>query len=424
MTAVTLKEFRLPAALAERRYRILAEVSEYFTLTMREINRLIAYPRSFMKPLLLFFAAGWIFISSSAQGVETAHARLFCVSPQFQPAVASGSAGVQWRISLTTLSSGINGELAPSFLTTNYTHSAYVEIHEDLFDETDQGVIGLDVPLGGDANGNGFPDFFEIAQGVTNQTSVGELDSYSFYSSGDSFQATWNRAAGSVTGTCSFQVYDYYGYPNTIQFNFTFNILEYTGPLTYTPGAGTVSAAINLTQTGNPANTLQGAVNFDKSVADQFNTLTNQPGGWTNAALQTLAFDSEIFSRDPAWPTNYYGYVYFNDGDPATGDADYQLWLLSIDDTNDADADGVPDFSDDPASVTPPRAPTLSLALGQTNVLLTISGDTGHTNLIQAATSLISADWQTASSLVLTNDPQTVSLPLPSQPTFWRVLAQ
>jgi len=377
-----------------------------------------------MKPLLLFFAAGWLFISSAARGAETAHARLYCLSPQFQQAVASGSAGVQWRMNLTTLPSGINGELAPYFLTSSYTHSAYVEIHEDLFDETDQGVIGLDVPSGDDANGNGFPDFFEIAEGVTNQTSAGELDSYNFYSSGDSFQATWNRAAGSVTGACSFQVYDYYGYPNTIQFNFTFTILEYTGPLTYTPGTGSVSAGINLTQTGNPGGTLQGAMNFDKSAADRFNTLTNQPGVWTNAALQTLAFDSEIFSHDSTWPTNYYGYVYFSDGDPATSDADYQQWLLSIDDTNDADADGVPDFSDDPASVAPPRAPMLSLASGQTNLLLTISGDIGHTNLIQAATSLISADWQTASSLALTNDPQTVSLPLPSQPTFWRVLAQ
>ena len=87
-----------------------------------------------------------------------------------------------------------------------------------------------------------------------------------------------------------------------------FTLLEYTGPLTYTPGSNTVSAAVSLTQTGNPANTLKGPIVFMKSSTDRFNTLTNQPGIWTNAALQTLSFDSEIFSRGiPTWPTNYVG---------------------------------------------------------------------------------------------------------------------
>ena len=151
----------------------------------------------------------------------------------------------------------------------------------------------------------------------------------------------------------------------------SFTLIEYTGPLTYTPGSNTVSAAVNLTQTGNPANTLHGPIVFAKSSTDRFNTLTNQPGVWTNASSQTLSFDNEIFSRDiPTWPTNYVGYVYFADGDPSTASPDYQLWVLSINDTNDANANGIPDFSDNPASVTPPRAPHLSLAPGSTNLLL------------------------------------------------------
>ena len=73
----------------------------------------------------------------------------------------------------------------------------------------------------------------------------------------------------------------------------------------------------------------------------------------------------------------------------------------------------------------PPRAPTLSLAPGQTNLWLTIGGDIGHTNLIQEIDSLASTNWQTIVSLTLTNDPQTVSLPLPvSRTGFWRALAQ
>jgi hypothetical protein len=375
-----------------------------------------------MKKLFILAAVVWLLGSTTGYSVEMAHARLFCYSLQFQQATTYDSYGFRWQLNLTTLSSGDNGELAPYFLTTSYTHSSYVEIYSELYDETDQGAIGLNVPDGGDANGDGFSDFFEVSQGVTNLTSSGVLESQDFYpGNGTTFQATWNRAAGSTTGTCSFQVYDPSEPLNSIQYTINFNLLEYTGPLTYTPGSNTVSANINLTQTGNPANTLQGPILFDKSPTNRFNTLINRPGFWTNAAMQTLTFTNEIFSRDPTWPTNYYGYVEFADGDPSTADPDYTLWVLSIDDTNDANGNGIPDFSDDVTTVLP-TAPQLSLGLGVTNVLLTISGDVGRTNEIQETTSLISAQWQTTLSLVLTNSPQVVSLPLPSgQTKFWRV---
>jgi hypothetical protein len=146
---------------------------------------------------------------------------------------------------------------------------------------------------------------------------------------------------------------------------------------------------------------------------------------WTNAASQTLSFTSKVFSRNTSLHTNYAGNVFFADGDPSTASPDYQPWVLSIDDTNDANANGIPDFSDDPASVTPPRAPHLSLTLGSTNLLLTISGSVGHTNQIQEIGSLTSTNWQMTQSFLLTNDPQVVSLPLPAgTPKFWRVVAQ
>ncbi|HEV2327891.1 MAG TPA: hypothetical protein VGY56_03775 [Verrucomicrobiae bacterium] len=98
--------------------------------------------------------------------------------------------------------------------------------------------------------------------------------------------------------------------------------------------------------------------------------------------------------------------------------------MLSIDDTNDANANGIPDFSDNPA-VALPRVPHLSLARGPTNLLLTVSGSVSHTNQIQQIGSLSSTNWQTTLSFLLTNDPQMVSLPLPAgTPKFWRVVAQ
>jgi hypothetical protein len=367
-----------------------------------------------MKRFLILLTAAWLLCPTINYGSETAHARLYCESLRFQQGTTFGG-----TLDLSTIvGPPFNGELAP--YSGNTRGSSFALNYGGLGNIN--GVIYVDLPLGVDANGNGFDDFFEVAQGVTTTVTSG---SYSTDISSGTVTATWSRSAGSKDGTCQLDLNDdTYGDLGTYICPFT--VLEYTGPLTYTPGSNTVSATISLAQTGNSANTLQGPVTFVKSSTDHFNTLTNQPGVWTNTALQTLSFDSEIFSRGiPTWPTNYIGYVFFADGDPTTASSDYQLWVLSIDDTNDANANGIPDFSDDPASVTPPRVPHLSLALGKTNLLLTISGSVGHTNQIQEIGSLTLTNWQTTLAFLLTNDPQVISLPLPAGTSkFWRVTAQ
>ena len=133
-------------------------------------------------------------------------------------------------------------------------------------------MIYVDLPLGVDVNGNGFDDFFEVSQGVSTAVTSG---SYNTDISSGTVTATWSRSAGSKDGTCQLDLNDdTYGDLGTYTCPFT--LLEYTGPLTYTPGSNTVSATISLTQTGNSANTLLGPVTFVKSSTDHFNTLTNQ----------------------------------------------------------------------------------------------------------------------------------------------------
>ncbi|HEX5400087.1 MAG TPA: hypothetical protein VFY06_13665 [Verrucomicrobiae bacterium] len=369
-----------------------------------------------MKTPLILLVAGCVFISSAARGAETAHARLYCLSLRFQEA---RDIYEYFAVDLTTLSSGVNGELAPDFFNSGYSHSAYLVLTDTTVGDQIPGTMALDVP-NANANGNRFSDFFEVSQAVSGTVTSG-IYNFPGLASG-AVQATWNRAAGSKDGTCTL-VFKSLAYGSDDTFSCPFELIEYAGPLAYAPGSNTVSAVIQLIQTGNPANTLQGPMDFDKSSTDRFNTLTNQPGTWTNAASQSLSFDSEIFSRVATWPTNYAGYVYFADGDPGTTSPDYRLWVLSIDDTNDANANGIPDFSDVPAVVTPPSEPLVSLAPGATNLWLTISGDVGHTNEIQELDSLTATNWQTAVTLKLTNNPQTVSLPLPTnQMKFWRVL--
>jgi hypothetical protein len=367
-----------------------------------------------MKRFLIFLMAGWFLLSASSQGAETAHARIYCMSLRFQEGTTYGG-----TLDMSTIGGPpYNGELMPYSGRTWASGLALV-----WSGMPDGGNIYVNLPPVVDANGNGFDDFFEVSQGVAGTVTSGSYSTSTYFSG--SITATWSRAAGSASGTCVLNLNDDL-WGDLGNFTCPFTLIEYTGPLTYTPGSNTVSAAISLTQTGNSASTLQGPILFVKSSTDRFNTLTNQPGVWTNAASQPLSFDGEVFSRGiPTWPTNYAGYVYFADGDPSTAAPDYRLWVLSIDDTNDANANGIPDFSDDPASVTPPRAPHLSLALGSTNLLLTISGSVGHTNQIQTIGSLTSTNWQMTQSFLQTNDPQVVSLPLPAgTPKFWRVVAQ
>lgn len=344
---------------------------------------------------------------AAADAAQTAQARMYCLSLRFQRGHDQNALST---LDLTTLTAGINGELAPLFGA--YDQWAWFDL--DFIGDVMTGTLNLDLPAFSDANGNGFPDFFEVAQsGSGTSSGAYSLDS----GAGGSVQAQWTRNAGSAGGTCRLTLQGFG------QFTHSFELIEYSGPLMYTPGSNTVSGSVDLTQTGNSANQFQGPVTFFKNSTNRFNELTLQPGAWTNAAMETLTFLEDDYLHDSTYPTNYYGYFDFDDGDLSTGEPDYYTWLLSIDDPNDADNDGIPDLSDDPQIVLPPRRPRLALNRTPTNLLLSISGDVGRLHQIQGATSLTSPNWSNILSVTLTNDPQTVSLPIPAEmQKFWRAL--
>jgi hypothetical protein len=366
-----------------------------------------------MKRLFILTTAGLILLSTASYGSETARARLVCYSLRFAEGTTYGG-----TLDLSTIGGPpYNGELMPY---SDNTWASSFAVYYGGYGSID-GTMFVNLPPVADANGDGFNDFFEVSQGVATTVTAGYYTTAISYGT---ISATWSRPAGSKNGSCVFNLNDD-TYGDLGDYTCAFELIEYTGPMAYTPGSNTVSATVNLAQNGNSANTLQGSIIFDKSSTNHFNMLTNRPGTWTSAAAQTLAFDNEVFTRDPHWPTNYAGYVYFADGGPSTAAPDYQLWVLSIDDTNDSNANGIPDFSDDPTVALPPRAPRVSLASGATNLWLTIIGDAGHPNDIQELDSLTATNWQTKLSLTITNDPQTVPLSLPTNQTkFWRVLAR
>lgn len=376
-----------------------------------------------MKRLACLILSALPLLPSLAQSTETAKARIWCDSLHFQRGYEPNGL---YELDLSTLSVGINGELTWDFISASYDYSAYLELTDWTFGDTLQGTLEVNLPSIPDANRNGYDDFFEVAQTVGSVTTSGSYN-FQVYGAG-TCTASWSRAAGSKDGTCVLRM-KLDGFTTTV-FSHSFEVIEYTGPLHYAPGRTNVLADVLVTQTGNTANVFQGPCQFIKLDSDPYNDLFISNGTWTNSAQQSLNYAEDAAGgmgdlyRDADWPTNYYGWLVFEDGDPNTGEPDYLYWNLSIDDANDADHDTIPDFSDDPRAI-PTRQPRLTLSLNAGHVLLTIAGDLGHVHEIEQLTDLSSTNWQPVQSVTLTNDPQTVSLALPTGiSSFWRVRAQ
>ena len=352
--------------------------------------------------------------SGSLSAAQTAQARFYCLSLRFR----QGSDGMGfYTLDLSTLPSPAapNGELAPTF--SQPTHSTGFRLTDMVWEMTVEGALAISVPMSEDENENGYADFFEVSQ------SAGGTTSGSFVIPGvdsGTVQATWSRAAGAKDGSCVIQMTGSSGPLSA--FTHEFELVEYLGPLSYTPGTNRVVGSVDLRQTGLPDNRFVGPVEFVKSSTAPHDRLELQPGSWTNAWDERFVFQREIYLRDPQWPTNYYGYVEFDDGDFYTSEPDYYDWMLSVDDLNDADHDGIPDFSDSPAS-TQPRTPRLAASFTPTEVRLSISGTVGVSHEVQEASSLSLRDWTTVRTLTLASDPEVVALPVPAgRERFWRVV--
>lgn len=364
-----------------------------------------------MKVFAFVVAIASVFYPVTSRSAETANARIWCLSVRFQ----EGTDSFGDTLDLSTISSTVNGELAP------YNQQTYISgFTLDISGFPVNGTMKLNLPPFVDVNGNGFHDFFESSQGVSATTT----GTYTAGSENGTVTATWQRAAGSANGSCSLHLVD-----NTFgdlgSFNHVFSILEYTGPLLFTPGSNTVTAGVNLTNTSDSTIQIQGPVQFVKVSTNRFNQLILQPGNWTNTAAQTLSFTNDLYQRVSPWTTNYYGLLEFADGDPNTAEPDYLAWVLSIDDLNDANHNGIPDFSDDPTTGPPaPTPPQLVFTLTSTNLLISLSGDVGHRHNLQQTLSIPATNWQTVVSLTLTNNPQVISISNPAAPAaFWRALA-
>ena len=381
----------------------------------------------------LFSLIALISVVTSAFGAsQTAPARMYCLSVKVGQGVNAFGDAITLNYAARPDSAD---ELGPEWPMGHheivlpaevFTYNSNLDLWDDTYGYSSYGLIHIGLPVDVDANGNRFPDFFEVsrATSVTTSGSFSYWDPYTGAGSG-SISGQWTRSAGQKAGTYAMTLFDYELGDWWGTMRGTFEILEYTGTITYTPATNSVSATVTLAQTGASANTFQGPIQFVKDPADWANTLTNLPGSWLNGSAQTCVFTNEYFFRNPSYPTNYAGYIVFDDdGDEYYTAYGYAIWVLSINDTHDTDGDGIPDFSDIPSATAPPRRPTISLARTSTNLLFTIHGDINHLHEIQQVPVITSSNWQPVVSVTLTNDPQVVPVAFPTGSTFYRVRAQ
>lgn len=360
-----------------------------------------------MKKQLLHLVLLALFGSASAATPGKAQFNLHCVSLRFQPGTTT-SLGLRYNLDLTTDSSAastVNGELAPLPVGAPSSHGCYYRLGGDIFFEPVSGSFFLNLPEARDDNTNAIADFFEVSQAVSAVTTIGTFED--FERSGK-ITTTWSREANSKSGTCRLNM-DGYG----LTFNLTYEILEFIGTLNYTTSATNVVGFVTLTNTLTPSKRLSGRVDFAKVTPDR---LSLGAGSWTDeTGRSTVFFGSEELDRHS---TNYVNSLGFKDGDLTTSVEDYAFWLLRISDSNDANGNGIPDLSDVPV----PRSPSLGVSLSNRQLLFSVRGEVGKRHEIERVSALGKTNWVLATSLTLTNDPQTATLPVPTNGIgFWRV---
>lgn len=369
-----------------------------------------------MKPRFigLFVAVAIAVLGTAARAASTAQAVLANESLRINTGSCSCGIGppfkMHWSSFYTENPQMANREVAPLPQPAPYSYWSYM-LFEDISTAVGTTYVELNLPLGADANANGTPDFLEVSQEVS--TSSDGRYAIIWLSGYGQLTFNWSRAAGSSVGSCVVYMNDQI-LGQMGPFTHTFELTNYTGELNVTPGATSVAGTISLSKNDGSGQSLSGAVALTKSPTNAFNLLTLSATTLTNET-ESLSFSETDLTRDPVRPTVYTGTL-------VSGGA-FGSWKISIVDTNDADADGIPNFSDNPVST--PRQPSLMLARSGANLVMRISGDVGRTHHIREAASPTSVSWSLMQSVTLTNDPQIVTLPLPTtSPRFWRVEAQ
>jgi hypothetical protein len=287
------------------------------------------------------------------------------------------------------------------------THWGSFEFTDGQTFETLLSNFQMDIP-GRDDNNDGVYDLLQYSQAVPATTLFG---TYSGDELGDGqFQVTWSKNANSHTGTCRI-LFDFYD----TAFVHTFEILNYSGEWTSAVKEGaTVHGPITLTRSGVPASTLSGelSVSVDQGVVKLNSRSLKDENDLVFEWAPPIAMDLD--------GTEFYEFLVVTDGWLYEPTPDFMDWLLVIDDKNDFDGDGKPNLIDPPSDL-PPTAPSMQIIRTGNGIQLVITGDIGKAYTLESASALPAATWSNATPVTLTTSPQTIDLPAPTAPMFWRM---
>ena len=271
----------------------------------------------------------------------------------------------------------------------------------------------LDVPAD-DSDNSGLPDIVEFAPAASGTTSGQYVD---LEGTVLPFTATWNKPAASHEGSCTFTISPF-GSPQT--FIHPIEIYEYAAslPINATAATGETNLVVDLPRSGVDGQKLAGtlALKFEQGKLTAFakSTLTNELGAaftWNTDSVSELNAKKlfcflDLIDGTPVADSGIPNYLDFND------------WFLVVSDPNDADSDGIPDIVDSAAVAA--SAPSLEIVPTTNGIRLTIHGDVGRVYTIEDASALPTVTWEHPNSVTITTDPQTIDLPAPIGPMFWR----
>lgn len=346
---------------------------------------------------------------------NTAQMRLYCLSVRVATGETGGGLGTSLSFHSGNDPDTPNGELWALLDDSGFTHASLLAFRDPSLDLSLPGGIALVLPEETDANGDGVPDFYQVAQETSQVITEGlfDLDIDSGPAS-----ATWSRAAGQRGGSLELQL-NGAEFGSLPPFQHSYEIIEYAGTLKYTPGSGTITGRVDLAQVESPAATLRGPVVLKITATNAFefdeSSLTNQLG-------ETVRVSLGLLDTDPDYAFDYFGAFSLRDGDPATPEVDYELFLIGVDDPNDANGNGIPDLTDPPAGGPPPSL-AISL-LGANAISLSLTGEAGRTYGIESREALGAGSWGAFTNLTLTNVTQSLTLPRGPLPAFFRAVGQ
>ena len=338
-------------------------------------------------------------------GARKAAMTLSCLSLRVRPAQVS-QLGFAYRLAFSTADDdSVNDELYRSGGTDEVGSFAILDYPGSEALGAIIGDLQLKTPMAGDLDVDGVTDFLQVNLAVPGLSTTGtiEVDDGMDVSRG-TVTATWNRAAGSASGTVQLRV----SLPDfsiqNLTFNHPFEIYQYSGTLTYDVAGTHITASIDLPRAGVASGeSFKGPMpmeRLDVATLARLPTSWMGPGSLDYEPLDTFGLEGIETTVNYLAKGLYAGLVVLSDGDPATPFMDeYDFFDLVIRDPNDANGNGIPDLSDVPAAG--PSRPGISLALVNGRLRATLAGPPGARCLVERSASLAPMSWTTAADVTL-----------------------